>query len=306
MDTDGQDPLRLHNPVAVAAGGTVFDLIWPDPLAAPILFNSPHSGDAYPEDFLALTRLGLRDLRRSADLFMDDLAGGAISAGLPLMHVHLPRSVVDMNRDADDLDPEMFDAPLAVPVNRRSLRVSNGYGVIPRLVADSVAIYGTRIAPAVASDRLARCHAPYHTALDRALAALAAPLGWSLIVDCHSMPSAAPTTGSALADIVLGDRNATSCDPAIIDCAETLFTGLGFSVARNQPYAGGFITSRHGRPWDGRHALQIEVNRALYMDEATYRPHRGYHDVRRALARLAGSLVALAPSIERPVRRAAE
>ena len=252
-----------------------FEILEPDRTLAPVLVNSPHSGDWYPEAFLAKTRLAIRDLRRSADLFMDQILLGTVERGLPLMLAHFPRSFLDVNREPYELDPKMFDGRLPAFANTRSLRVTSGYGAVPRLVAESTEIYARRIPVGEALRRIDQYYLPYHAALRHKLTGLQRSFGSALLIDCPSMPSASIARQAHQPDVILGDRHGTSCAEDVIDFAEETLRQLGFVVARNQPYAGGFITEHYGTPVTGVHALQIEVNRALYMHESTFEPHQG-------------------------------
>jgi N-formylglutamate deformylase len=268
-----------------------FEILEPDNLAGAVVFNSPHSGRVYPSHFLAQARLDLSALRRSEDSFVDDLVLPVVAAGFPLMRAHFPRAFVDLNREPYELDPRMFDGRLPAFANTRSMRVAGGLGTIARVVGDAVEIYGGRIPVADAMARIEAFYKPYHRALRRLLTAVHRRFDAAILVDCHSMPS--PHAGRddrPRADIVLGDRYGTSCSTAITDMVEAHLRGCGYVVARNKPYAGGFIAEHYGEPSAGCHALQIEIARALYMDERAYVPHDGF-------ARLSADLAALAPKL---------
>ena len=278
------EQIRCHRPqrwtkVSEPEFDPPFEILEPCRLQAPMLVNSPHSGDWYPATFLARSRLGTRDLRRSADLFMDRILLGTLERGIPLMLAHFPRSFLDVNREPYELDPKMFDGRVPSYANTRSLRVTSGYGAVPRLVAESVEIYARRIPIAEALRRIDQYYLPYHAALRRRLNALQRSFGSALLLDCHSMPSASIANMARQPDVVLGDRHGTSCAPEVMDYAEATLRSLGCVVARNQPYAGGFITEHYGAPLNGVHALQVEINRALYMDEAAFEPHQGLDQV---------------------------
>lgn len=266
-----------------------FEFHEPDRVLAPILINSPHSGDVYPEHFTTQSRLAVQDLRRSADLHVDQLLAQAPLFGAPLLCVHFPRSFLDVNREPYELDPAMFDGPLPEAANITSVRVTNGYGTVPRLVAESMPIYDRPIPIVDALHRIRHYYLPYHTALSRRLAQLTHQFGRALLVDCHSMPST--SSGSRTPDVVLGDRHGTSCDPAVVDFAESWLRSRGLRVVRNQPYAGGFITECYGQPDAGVDALQIEINRALYMNEATFIPNAGFARISRTMIGLVEALV---------------
>lgn len=249
-----------------------FDLAEPEMPAAPVLFNSPHSGRVYPPGFLASARLPLATLRRSEDTFVDDLFEPAHQHGLVFMRAHFPRSFVDLNREPYELDPRMFDGRLPPFANTRSLRVAGGLGTIARVVGDAVEIYDRRLPVAEALERIDTYYLPYHRALRQALARLYREFGTAVLIDCHSMPSSVVSREERpRADVVIGDRYGTSCAPWIVETVEATLRGLGYIVHRNKPYAGGFITEHYGNPTAGHHALQIEINRALYLDEVQFR-----------------------------------
>jgi N-formylglutamate amidohydrolase len=263
---------------------TPFEIRMPAGAAAPVVFNSPHSGRVYPECLAAASRLDARGLRRSEDFMVDALMAGAPARGCALLLAHFPRAYLDVNREPYELDPRMFDGRLPPYANTRSLRVAGGLGTIPRIVGDGHDIYRSRLPVSEALARIERVYKPYHAALRGLLADAMRAHGEAVLVDCHSMPSASlgPNVGDR-PDIVLGDRFGVSCAPWIVAEAEAIFEDLGLRVARNRPYAGGFITEHYGQPQAGVHALQIEVNRGLYMDEATIEPGRGFERMRQAM-----------------------
>jgi len=273
-----------------------FRLDRPARQTVPFLFASPHSGRAYPEALLERTRLDALTLRRSEDAFVDELFAGAIGLGAPLLSAQFPRAFLDVNRAAAELDAGMFDAPLEVPVDAPSPRVAAGLGVIPRIVRDGAEIYRGKLDSAEADARLGQLYRPYHQALAALVAETRARFGVAVLVDCHSMPSAL-----SVPDIVLGDRYGASAAAAVTARAESAFTREGFSVARNAPYAGGHTTAQYGKPAGGIHALQIEINRALYLDEDRIAKKPAFESVRARLTRAAAHLTALPVSrIGRP------
>lgn len=255
----------------------------------PIVFASPHSGQDYPAELLAEARLAPLALRRSEDGFVDELFGAAPDHGAPLIAATFPRVWCDVNREAWELDPGMFDGPLPPWVNTTSPRVGAGLGTIPRIVATGETVYGRRLAFAEAEARIRACWEPYHAALAGLIAETRARFGACLLVDCHSMPSH-PAHAANPPDMVLGDAHGTSCAPRATRLAEEALVGLGYRVRRNDPYAGGYVTRHYGRPRDGVHALQIEIARALYMDEGRIERGAGFDrfaaDMRRLVARL--------------------
>lgn len=263
----------------------------------PLVLSSPHSGAVYPADFLRQSRLDPVSLRRSEDCFVDQLFMAAPRHGATLVRALFPRAYVDPNREPYELDPAMFADSLPSFANTRSLRVLGGLGTIARVVADGAEIYREKLPFAEAEARIATCYRPYHLALSHALVEAEARHGMVVLLDCHSMPSIAGPgerdNGRGRPDIVLGDRFGMSCAPLVIETAENLLRDRGYRVGRNDPYAGGYITHHYGRPRRGRHALQIEINRALYMDEARLEPNAGFGRVRQDLEALVAALASL-------------
>jgi N-formylglutamate amidohydrolase len=247
----------------------VLDVHEPAARRLPLVLASPHSGSEYPADFVAASRLDPLALRQSEDSFVDELFAAAPQLGAPLLSARFPRAYLDVNREAYELDPAMFSDALPSYVNAGSPRVRIGLGTIARIVANGENIYAGRLRFADAERRIECLYHPYHQALHRLVQETAAMFGGCLLVDCHSMPSGSGC-GQGGADIVLGDCYGAACAPCIIEAARLLLAERGFRVAINAPYAGGFTTGFYGRPRTHRHALQIEINRALYMDERSY------------------------------------
>jgi N-formylglutamate amidohydrolase len=249
-------------------GKAAFEIVSPARRRLPLVLNSPHSGSCYPCDFLAASRLDETAIRRSEDSFVDDLVAPAASLGCPLLKANFPRAWLDVNREPYELDPKMFSGTLPTYANVRSVRVAGGLGTIARVVSESEEIYAQPLDVADVLDRIERVYKPYHRALRQLVLETRTEFGLAVLIDCHSMPSAARGThGRPRPDIVLGDRYGTSCAPELTDFAARVLAGLGYSVSRNKPYAGGFITEHYGQPARGLHAMQIEFNRSLYMDE---------------------------------------
>ena len=256
----------------------------------PLVIASPHSGSDYPSEFVAASRLDPVTLRRSEDAFVDEIFAAAPSLGAPMLAARFPRAYLDVNREAYELDPAMFAEALPDYVNARSPRVRMGLGTIARVVASGEEIYGGKLCFADAKARIDSLYRPYHAALGRLVEETAAAFGFCLVVDCHSMPSGANGAGREAADIVLGDCHGASCAPQLVETARHYLSQCGFAVALNAPYAGGFTTGHYGRPRQRRHALQIEINRAIYMDEHSYRRRSGFSELRDAMAGLIGWL----------------
>ena len=249
----------------------ILDLRQPIARSLPLVLASPHSGTEYSAEFLAASRLDPMALRRSEDSFVNELFGAAPRLGAPLLSARFPRAYVDANREAYELDPSMFTDTLPKFVNAQSPRVRMGLGTIARIVASGEEIYAKKLCFAEAQRRIEQLYQPYHQALRGLIQETEALFGGCLLVDCHSMPSGAdsPCEKSG-ADIVLGDCHGASCAPQFVEAARHFLTEHGLAVAINAPYAGGFTTGHYGRPSVQRHALQIEVNRALYMNEHDY------------------------------------
>jgi N-formylglutamate amidohydrolase len=243
----------------------------------PFVFNVPHAGAVYPASFLAESRLDAMALRRSEDAFVDELFAATSDLGAPLMAARFPRAYLDLNREPYELDSRMFDGRLPAFANTRSMRVAGGLGTIPRIVADGQEIYGARLPVEEALRRIEWLYKPYHRILRQLVRRTAEAFGHAILIDCHSMPSSSVSRDEgAKADIVLGDRYGTSCAVVVIDLVEAAMRRRGYTVVRNKPYAGGFITEHYGEPALGRHALQIEINRAIYMDERTLQKKPGF------------------------------
>lgn len=291
-----EPPFPAPDPDLAALCARPFRLARPRAQTVPFLFASPHSGRRYPQSLADASRLDPVMLRRSEDAFVDELFAGVTELGAPLLAAEFPRVFLDANRGMGELDASMFSAPLGLTVDLPSARVAAGLGVIPRIVRDGADIYRGKLAPEEARLRLDKLYRPYHAALAVLAAETQARFGVAVVVDCHSMPSALGAP-----DIVLGDRYGASAAPALSRLAEEAFTREGLSVARNAPYAGGYTTMLHGRVAEGRHALQIEINRGLYLDEEKIARKPGFDSLKRkltaALTRLVGiDLTALRPA----------
>lgn len=242
-----------------------FETIEPARLASPLVFSSPHSGSTYPPRFLAASRLDPLTLRRSEDAFVDELFLPCVALGAPLLRAFFPRAYLDVNREPYELDPQIFDGRLPEFANTRSLRVAVGLGTIPRVVGDAQPIYKKPIPVAEGLRRIDTLYRPYHAQLKALIERARGWFGVAVLLDCHSMPSNAADVSGL--DIVLGDRYGASAAPNIVDILESSLKSAGYRVRRNKPFAGGFITEHFGAPGDGAHAVQIEVARALYLDE---------------------------------------
>ena len=248
----------------------LFEVREPQIQRIPFVFNSPHSGRRYSRAFLEQSRLDPLSIRRSEDHYVDELFGCVTDLGAPLLMAHFPRAFLDVNREPYELDPRMFDGQLPPYANIGSMRVAGGLGTVPRLVAENMDIYKGRLPVEQALGRVENIYKPYHACLRKLIARTHVEFGLSVLVDCHSMPGNIRVAGSGQRpDFIIGDRYGTSASADLSQAAVSLLEELGFSVSRNKPYAGGFITEHYGRPARGLHALQIEINRSLYVDETT-------------------------------------
>jgi len=233
----------------------------------PVIFASPHSGRAYPPDFLAAARLDALNLRRSEDSFVDELFSAAPDFGAPLLAATFPRAFCDANREPWELDPAMFADPLPSWVNTTSPRVGAGLGTIARIVASGETIYRGKLPFSEAERRVQLFWRPFHETLEALISGTRAMFGFCLLVDCHSMPSHGGGRAGGKAEFVLGDAHGTTCNPAVTAFIEQRLSLLGYIVRRNDPYAGGYITRHYGRPREQVHVVQLEIARELYMDE---------------------------------------
>lgn len=267
-----------NNKQSHSAGSAPFAVERPEKLTSPVVFASPHSGRQYLYSFLNASRLDEKQIRRSEDAFIEELFAAAPQFGAPLLHAHFPRAYVDANREAYELDPDMFCDPLPEWVNTTSSRVVAGLGTVARIVAGGAEIYNQRLDIDEAMKRIEACHRPYHQALSKLIDQSMTTFGCCLIIDCHSMPSLAVSgiNGHTQADIVLGDCHGSSCSPEVTSIAERTLRDLGLSVRRNKPYAGGYTTRHYAARESGVQTLQIEINRALYMNEIAIERHQGF------------------------------
>ena len=274
-------------------GQPAFEILRPAHPAVPLVFNSPHSGAVYPQAFLDASRLDPLTLRKSEDCFVDALFAPVLQRGAPLLRAHFPRAFLDVNREPYELDPRMFEGRLPSFANTRSMRVAGGLGTIARIVGDQQEIYARKVPVAEALDRIERLYKPYHRALRSLLQEQQRRFGLAILIDCHSMPSVGHHRDEGQrADIVIGDRFGTSAAPFFVELVENALRARGYRVGRNRPYAGGFITEHYGTPSNAIHAIQIEVNRGLYMDERTLTPHAGFAKLQADLDGMTADLIA--------------
>lgn len=289
-----------------ADGDAVFHIRRPAVQTLPLVLASPHSGRNYPMEFLASSRLDALSLRRSEDCFVDEIFAPAADLGAPLISALFPRAYLDPNREPFELDPAMFDGPVPSYVNSRSARVQAGLGTIARIVASGENIYAGKLRFRDALRRVERCYFPYHAALRGLIEETQAQFGYCILLDCHSMPSIGlppEIAAGGKLDMVLGDCYGSSCVPAVITAAEMVLRTQGYGVGRNAPYAGGHTTRHYGRTADGVHALQIEINRALYMEERTLERRPFISSLAQHMAELVTALGRLQASALLPTRR---
>lgn len=257
-------------------GLKAFSLMSPQGEAGPLVFASPHSGSVYPSDMGHIQDLSSHSLRSAEDALVDRLVASAPALGVPVIVGHVSRAYVDLNRAPEELDPGLIADFHSADV---TAKVAAGFGVVPRRTGDGAALYDRALTLAEANDRLERVHRPYHSALAELMQAARERHGLAILVDWHSMPSRAaggrPGTGRGT-HVVLGDRHGASCDPRLSRRLRTLFEAAGWRVGLNAPYAGGYSTQTWGRPAAGFHAVQIELNRSLYLDETTLQPTRDF------------------------------
>jgi N-formylglutamate amidohydrolase len=284
---------------------TPFEIARPAELAVPLIFNSPHSGRVYPSAFLAASRLDGLTLRRSEDAYVDELFAFVVELGATLLYAHFPRAYLDVNREPYELDPALIRGGLPHYANTQSVRVVGGLGTIARIVSEADEIYREPLTLFEALSRINRLYTPYHAALKSLIEEAKRTFGFAVLVDCHSMPSHPMSESGGRPDFVLGDRYGTSCGSELTRAAAEMLRARGYAVALNKPYAGGYITEHYGRPQAGQHVLQVEINRALYMNESTFEKGAGFAALRRDLEHMVRGLIPCVSSLTVP-RAAAE
>jgi N-formylglutamate amidohydrolase len=283
-----------------------FEVARPSEITSPLVFNSPHSGRLYPSAFLASSKLDAMTLRRSEDAYVEELFGFVSALGSPLLYAHFPRAYLDLNREPYELDPALIRDGLPDYANTQSVRVVGGLGTIARIVSESDEIYREPLSLVAALERINRLYTPYHDTLKALLAEARQAFGLAVLIDCHSMPSnPIAEHGGGRPDFVLGDRYGTSCSGELTRAAAQALKAHGYVVALNKPYAGGYITEHYGKPHTGLHALQVEINRALYMNELTFDKSAGFDQIRGDLEKMARAVMAAIPGVAIP-RAAAE
>lgn len=271
-----------------------FHLTRPERLISPVVFASPHSGRDYPWSFLRRTVLDEHVIRTSEDAYVDRLFECAPQFGAPFLKAGAPRAFVDLNRSADELDPALIEGARKPGHNPR---VTSGLGVIPRVVAGGRSIYRGKLSLAEAERRIDRYWRPYHTELQQLLDEAQDRFGETILVDCHSMPHEAlepiARAGARRPEVVIGDRFGASASEAVVDRIEQAFRSAGLAVVRNAPFAGAYVTQHYGRPSRRQHAVQVEIDRAIYMNEQAIRPNANFQAFRKLLRGVVAEIAAI-------------
>jgi N-formylglutamate deformylase len=249
-----------------------------------VVFASPHSGRAYPAAFLRRAVLDEHEVRSSEDAFVDELFASATDHGAPMLLAQAPRAYLDLNRAPEELDPALIEGVRRIAHNPR---IASGLGVIPRVVSNGRAIYHGKLTMDEAHQRIAQVWRPYHDTMQSLLDEAHAQFGEAILIDCHSMPHEALENvgppGASRPDVVLGDRFGAAAASSVVEQVEAAFASAGFKVARNMPFAGAYICQHYGRPSRKRHAVQIEIDRSLYMNERMIAPNGNYAAFKAAL-----------------------
>jgi len=284
-----------------------YDILAPDATYVPFVFNSPHSGRHYPLEFLKQSRLSPLLLRRSEDALVDHLYDFVPNLGAPLLTATFPRAFVDVNREPFELDPKVFDGPLPKTSNDQSVRVMAGLGTIARVVGVGLEIYRKPLSLEEGLSRITDYYLPYHRVLSETLTETVNRFETAILIDCHSMPSGIKNSQSdARPDFVIGDRFGSSAQPELVGLLIKLLQDEGYRVDYNKPYAGGYITEHYGNPSSGVHAIQVEINRSLYLDEMRLEPNTGFENLRANLRRVFSAYVDEVTSSLMATRSAAE
>jgi len=270
---------------------TPFHLHMPEACTSCVVFASPHSGRDYPSSFLNTTALDQHSIRSSEDAYVDRLFDCAPQYGAPFLRAGAPRAYVDLNRAADELDPALIEG---LRRGGHNPRVASGLGVVPRVVANGRAIYRGKLTRLEVERRINRIWRPYHARLQSLLSEAHGSFGEAILIDCHSMPhealEGAGRHGVGRPEVVIGDRFGASATPEMVEQVEAAFASAGFVVARNAPFAGAYTTQHYGRPSRGQHAIQVEIDRALYMDEVNIRPNANFENMQVVLRKVVAEL----------------
>ena len=269
-----------------------------------VVFSSPHSGRDYSPEFLERSVLNRHAIRSSEDAFVDLLFEPAAEFGMPLLKAAMPRAYLDLNRSAEELDPALIDGARR---HGHNPRVASGLGVIPRVVANGRAIYRGKLPMIEAQRRIETYWRPYHTRLKSLLDESHRLFGQAILVDCHSMPREAVAgltrNRTSRPEIVIGDRFGASASSEVVDRIEAAFAAAGLTVSRNAPFAGAYVTQTYGRPSRHQHAVQIEIDRSLYIDETQILPNGNFDAFRTLLRQVIAEIAAIGQD---PMQLAAE
>lgn len=296
--------VTLSLPMASPASEPTYLHLGPGTPHVPVVLSVPHAGRHYTPDLLGASRLPLETLEVLEDRLVDRLIWRALATGASALVALRPRAEIDLNRDEREVDPAMVAPPPSSRILLQSQRTRGGLGLVPSRISGAGAIWNKRITAAELARRIEGVHRPYHQALATLLDNTRDRFGVAVLLDCHSMPPRAGGSAAEQAGVVLGDRYGTSIAPEYVEAAGHAARRLGFKVARNEPYAGGYVTQRHGRPAEGVHALQLEVDRSLYLDEDLRGPGPGFDTIAGLIAAITSALAACA--IEPPQALAAE
>jgi len=268
-----------------------YNLQMPENRTTSVVFASPHSGRNYPWVFLRKSVLNSIKIRSSEDAFVDMLFADVPSFGAPFLSALTPRAYVDLNRNFDELDPALIQGHRNTSYNPR---VASGLGVIPRVVSNGRAIYRGKISRLDVDARLKAHWHPYHNILSDLMDQNRQNFGQSILIDCHSMPHEAidnvTKIGHSRAEVVLGDRFGAAADENIVSRIESIFTSAGLKVIRNTPFAGAYISQKYGQPEQGRHAVQIEIDRSLYMNEQKIQPNGNFSNFKALISNVAAEI----------------
>ncbi len=268
-------------------------------VAHPIIITSPHSGCDYPQDFLDASCLDTHEIRRSEDMFVAELFADAPQLGVPLLAARYPRAYVDLNRAPYELEQALFNEPLPAHIGTPSLRATAGLGTVPRLVAENTPIYNHKLSFDEANQRIETIYKPFHQKLTSHLEGVQSTHGFAVLLDAHSMPSQASRLAHKKeTDFILGNRHGRACDTQLTEWVTDFLSQCGWRIAHNKPYAGGYITEQYSARTNGLHALQIEINRTIYMDESNYQKHSGFDRLRTDLQQMVSELVAALPKLK--------
>lgn len=286
-------------PQSIMMGHESYHLFEPIHQSCPVVFSSPHSGRKYPKAFVESSQLDSLQLRTSEDAYINEIFARVTEMGAPLLAAIAPRAFLDLNRSIDELDPALIEGVEASKVGARAL---SGLGIIPRVVSDAKEIRSGKMSRLEADARIARYYHPYHTKLGELLSQTRQRFGWALLVDCHSMPTIATNKmvvkGGGKPDVVIGTRFGASCDQSILDQVEQACRDVGLKTSINVPFAGAYTMQKYGRPAGGLHAIQIEIDRSLYMDEQTIQKHSGYWELRDKITALSDKICQCEPPIQ--------